>query len=247
MRRIVVAIVFVFTGFQVLSQVKSTQSYQQIWAGYFNQTRISEKWGFWFDAQLRTMDEFVEELSTTIVRPGITYYLNDNLKLTAGYAYISHYPLGSFTLITPEHRPWQQVQWHTKYGKNRVMQYVRLEERFRRKVTPDSMSFSGHNFNWRLRYNFLWQIPLTGNNIGKGDFSFLLNDEAHVAFGKEIVYNYFDQNRFFAGFAYHLNTTDNLQLGYLNVFQQLPSGNRYRATHAARLSYFHNLDLRKKK
>jgi hypothetical protein len=169
------------------------------------------------------------------------------LKLTAGYGYISHYSQGSSTLIIPEHRPWQQVQWHTKYGRNRTMQYIRLEERFRRKPTADSVNFSGHNFNWRLRYNFLWQIPLVRSAIDKGDFSFILSDEAHVAFGKEIVYNYFDQNRFFAGFAYHLNPIDNIQLGYLNVFQQLPAGNRYRTIHAGRIAYFHNLDLRKKK
>ena len=247
MRKVTIFMFFLLTGFQVLGQEKSTQSLQQIWTGYFNQTRISDKWGLWFDAQLRTMNEFVEELSTTIVRPGITYYVNDNLKLTAGYGYISHYPQGSFTLIIPEHRPWQQVQWHTKYGQNRTMQYLRLEERFRRKVTPDSTHFSGHNFNWRLRYNFLWQIPLTKKDIGKGGLSVILNDEAHIAFGKEVVYNYFDQNRFFAGFGYHLNSHDNLQFGYMNIFQQFATGNRYRSNHVARIFYFHNLDLRLKK
>jgi hypothetical protein len=81
----------------------------------------------------------------------------------------------------------------------------------------------------------------------KGTFSFVLSDEVFVNAGKEIVYNSFDQNRFFAGFAYYLNDHDNLQFGYMNVFQQLPSGNRYRSNHVARIFYFHNLDLRKKK
>jgi hypothetical protein len=139
------------------------------------------------------------------------------------------------------------VQWHTRYAKNRTMQWVRLEERYRRKVLNDSTLASGYNFNFRVRYNILWQIPLTtSKDIKKGDFSFVLNDEVHVNFGKQIVYNYFDQNRFFAGFAYHLNSHDNLQFGYMNIFQQLATGNRYRTTHAARIFYFHNLDLRKK-
>ena len=79
-----------------------------------------------------------------------------------------------------------------------------------------------------------------------GSLSFVLNDELHVNFGKEIVYNYFDQNRFFAGFSYQVNAHDNVQFGYMNVFQQLATGNRYRSIHAARVFYFHNLDLRKK-
>jgi hypothetical protein len=234
-------------GAQAILAQKRTQNLQQVWTGYFNQTRLSDKWGIWFDAQLRTKDDFFEDFSVCIIRPGITYYVNDALKLTAGYGYITHYPQDNFIESRPEHRPWQQIQWHTRYGKNRTAQYIRLEERFRSKVGPDSVMIAGNNFNFRARYNLLWQIPLTGADLKKGDFSFILNDEVHIAFGKEVVYNYFDQNRFFAGFAYHLNTRDNLQFGYLNVFQQLAAGNRYRSTHAARIFYFHNLDLRKKK
>ena len=36
-------------------------------------------------------------------------------------------------------------------------------------------------------------------------FSFVVNDEVHINFGKEIVNNYFDQNRFFVGLKYQLN------------------------------------------
>jgi hypothetical protein len=67
-----------------------------------------------------------------------------------------------------------------------------------------------------------------------------------VNLGKEIVYNYFDQNRFFIGLGYHVNSHDSIQLGYMNVFQQLTVGNRYKDIHAGRVFYFHNLDLRKK-
>ncbi|MFC0775341.1 hypothetical protein [Terrimonas alba] len=63
-------------------------------------------------------------------------------------------------------------------------------------------------------------------------------------FRKKIVSNYFDQNRFFVGFAYHVNWYDNSQFGYMSIFQQLAACNRYRGNHAARLFYFHNLNLR---
>ena len=125
------------------------------------------------------------------------------------------------------------------------MQWFRLDERFRRKIENDSTLGDGYNFNFRFRYNFLWQVPLNGQ-IKKGSWSFILNNEVHINFGKQITYNYFDQNRFFVGFAYNTNAADNIQFGYLNVFQQLPAGNHYRSIDAARVSFYHNLDLRKK-
>jgi hypothetical protein len=234
-------------GIEGFAQTKSTTSVEQLWTGYFNQTRFNKRLGLWMDVQLRTKEDFVNDLSTLIIRPGITYYLNDATKLTAGYAYIRHYPAENHKNVAmPEHRPWQQIQWHTKYPRVRTMQYLRLEERYRRNILNDSTLAKGHNFNFRVRYSFLLQVPLTNRDIRRGDFSFIANDEVHLNFGEKVVYNYFDQNRFFAGFAYHLNPHDNLQFGYMNLFQQQASGNRYRSIHAARIFYFHNLDLRNK-
>jgi len=125
------------------------------------------------------------------------------------------------------------------------MQWLRLEERFRRKIASNDQLAEGYNFNFRLRYNFLSQFPLSKRAFQSKTLSFVLNDEIHINFGKQIVNNYFDQNRFFLGFAYHVNSHDNVQFGYMNVFQQLPAGNQYRSIHMARVYYFHNLDLRR--
>src|SRR6186997_2490983 len=231
----------------LFSQTKQTETVQQIWIAYFNQTRFSNKWGTWTDIHLRTKEEFVSGLSQSILRFGLTYYLNDDTKLTAGYAYVSHYPAEGHKNVTiPEHRPWQQLQWHSKYSKLRLMQWFRLEERFRRKVENDDELAEGYNFNFRFRYNFFFMVPLSKKRFQPKSLSFVLNDEVHINFGKEIVYNYFDQNRFFLGFAYHVNKHDNLQVGYMNIFQQLSAGNKYKSAHVARVFYFHNLDLRKK-
>ena len=175
-------------------------------------------------------------------------YINDNTKLTAGYSYINLYPADSHkNILRPEHRLWQQIQWHTNYSKLKLMQWLRLEERFRRKIKNENELAEGYNFNWRLRYNFLSQIPLSKKRFQPGTFSFVASNELFINFGKEIVYNYFDQNRFFLGFHYHVTKTDNLQFGYLNVFQQLAVGNRYRTINAVRVFYFHNLNFQSKK
>jgi len=232
---------------QVAVAQKQTTHVQQTWLAYFNQTRFSHKWGLWADFHLRTKDDFVKELSSGIARLGLTYYLNDHTKLTAGYAFVNHFPADNHANISrPEHRPWQQVQWHNNYPKARLMQYVRLEERFRRKVLNNDELTDGHNFNYRVRYNISLAVPMHKNAFARRTFSWILTDEVHVSFGKEVVYNYFDQNRFFTGPAYHINPRDHIQFGYMNVFQQLATGNRYRNIHAIRLFFVHNIDARAK-
>jgi len=224
---------------------KSTEKVNQVWLGYLNQTRLSNKFGLWTDLHLRTKENFVDNFSQSIVRLGLTYYLTDATKLTAGYAFISIYPADAHKKITqPEHRPWQQVQWHTKYGKKRMMQWFRLEERFRRKILNDSTLATGSNFNFRVRYNIWYDVPLSKKGIVPKTVSFVVNDELHINFGKQIVNNYFDQNRLFAGLKYQVSEHSNVQVGYMNLFQQLAAGNKYRSIHTMRLFYFQNFDLR---
>ncbi len=226
---------------------KKTTSVQQVWAAYFNQLRLTDKFGLWGDFHLRTKEDFVNDVSQSIVRLGLTYYIKDNTKLTAGYAWVNHFPADNHADISQtEHRPWQQIQWHTPYPRLRLMQWLRLEERFRRKIKDNDELAPGYNFNYRSRYNFFLITPLGKKAFAPNSLSFVVNDEVHVNFGKQVVYNYFDQNRFFLGLAYHTNKHDNLQFGYMNVFQQLPAGNAYRSNHVLRIFYFQNLDLRKK-
>jgi hypothetical protein len=244
--KIGITILLIMGGTKSVSAQKHTQRLEQVWTAYFNQTRFSNKWGMWLDVQIRTKDDFFNQFSQLLARPGVIYYLTDNVRLTAGYAHFWFYPADNHSKVTqPEHRLWQQMQWFTKYNRNRTIQALRIEERYRRKISNDSTLASGYNFNYRLRYNFSWQIPLS-TQVKKGSWTFVMNNEVFVNFGRQITYNYFDQNRFFAGFAYNTNATDYLQFGYMNIFQQLSSGNNYRKTNVARIAYLHNLDLRKK-
>ena len=247
MRKIIT--LFLFTGVVIVSQAqtKTVTDVRQLWFGYFNQTRFSDKWGLWADFHLRTKDDFTDDLSQSILRAGLTYYLNDATKLTAGYAYVTNYPAEGHTDVSqPEQRIWQQLQWHTKFSRTRLMQWFRLEEKFKRKIANDSTLADGNTFNYKMRYNIFFEIPLTKSGNGSGALSAVVNDEVHINFGKQIVYNYFDQNRAFVGVKLNTNRHDNIQVGYMNQFQQLPAGNRYRSVHVVRIFYFQSLDWRRK-
>ncbi|UYZ64532.1 DUF2490 domain-containing protein [Hymenobacter weizhouensis] len=216
---------------------------QQTWVGVFNQTRFAPRWGTWTDLHLRLHERFVQDVFQGIARVGLTYYLTDDVRLTAGYAYVHHFPEGARRVSQAEHRPWQQVQWFTKFPQARLMQWVRLEERFRRTIREQQPT-DEFDFNYRVRYNAALFVPLTKRGFEPGGLQFLLNNEVMMNFGREIRLNYFDQNRLFAGVVYQLNRHAQLHGGYMHLFQQLPAGSTYRNQHTIRLFYFHNLDLR---
>lgn len=247
-RTLLIATVALLATSQLCAQTpKNTADINQVWLGYFNQSRFSKHWGSWTDLHLRTKENFFDNYSQSIIRLGLTYYIDNTTKLTAGYARVFLFPGDNHKAITQtEHRPWQQLQWHTSFSKTRLMQWIRLEERFRRKIKNDSTLADGYNFNWRLRYNIWYEVPLYKNGLKPGSISFIANDELHINFGKEIVYNYFDQNRFFLGFKYQVSPSGNIQFGYMNLFQQLGAGNSYKNIQAGRVFFFQNFDFRKK-
>ncbi|MBW0161431.1 MAG: DUF2490 domain-containing protein [Sediminibacterium sp. Gen4] len=245
--KIQLSLVALILATTVIAQPKNTSHASQTWLAYFNQTRLSNKWGLWADFQIRTREELVSDFSTGIARVGVTYFIDDNVRLTLGYGFINNYPPNDNIKVSqPEHRPWQQVQWFTKNKRTRLMQYIRLEQRYRRRYLNNSELADSYAFNFRLRYNFFYQIPLDPQGLIPKKLSAIVNDELHINFGKQIVNNYFDQNRLFLGLNYAFDNNNNLQFGYLNTFIQTAAGNQYRNINALRVAYVHNLDLRKK-
>jgi hypothetical protein len=237
-------LVFVFfLPFFAFSQEKEIEYTQQAWLGYMNQTRLTKRSGIWLDLHLRFNDNFIKEPAISIFRGGYTFYLNDQNRLTAGYAYVTQYAPEGESPDIPEHRLWQQIQWFEKKSWLTMMQWVRLEERFRRKVDQGELT-SEYNFNYRVRYAMAFTIPLKCKTVTPGTPFVFVNNEVMISLGSEVVNNYFDQNRFFVGVGYQFTQQLNAQIGYLNVFQQLPPYATFRHIDALRLFVFHNLDFR---
>jgi len=222
---------------------KQTEYTEQAWFGYLNQTRLTNRSGIWLDLHFRLNDHFVKEPAIGMARLGYIFYVNDQNRLAAGYAYITQYSNSNGLPNVPEHRLWQQFQWFEKKKWLSIMQYVRLEERFRRKVEEGEL-VDEYTYTSRVRYAMAFTIPLKGEpGAPKTPFVFI-NNELMINFGSEIVNNYFDQNRFFVGLGYQFTKNLNASVGYLNVFQQLPAASTFRHVDGIRLFVFHNLDLR---
>jgi Protein of unknown function (DUF2490) len=124
---------------------------EQSWLGYLNQTRLTNRSGLWLDLHLRLGDHFIHAPTISMVRGAYLFYLNDQNRLASGYAHIIQYSATEKAPNVPEHRLWQQLQWFEKKNWLSLMQYVRLEERFRRKVEANEL-ISDYSFNYRVRY-----------------------------------------------------------------------------------------------
>ncbi len=228
------------------SAQKQYSTEEQTWFGLFNQIRFSDKWGSWTDIHFRLKNNFVQDPSQFLLRLRPTYYFSNDVRFTLAYNFINHFPDANHpdrSLI--EHRPFQQLQWYTRFTSTRLMQWIRLDERFRKSLRKDGTLEDGYNFNWRIRYNYAWFLPLTKKGLSPGSLQALINNEIMFNFGKNIVYNTFDQNRLFVGLVYQFTKDSHLQMGYMNVFQQQTSGNTYRSLHCFRVFYSHNIDVRK--
>lgn len=240
---IVLVLALSFSASSAQTIEKHIHGREQLWLGYFNQTRLTSKFGLWFDMHYRMSDDFVNRPLQILLRPALTYFIKDNLRINVGYAFVEHFK-GINTHGT-EHRPWQQVWWNQRHQGLSTLQSIRLEQRFNEKITDDAKQ-EGYQYSFRVRYNFSFLIPLKGQELTPRTSFLSISDEIFLNFGDAILYNTFDQNRFFAGFGYQLTSHLNAQVGYMNVYQQEASGNHYLSTHAIRLSVYHSLDLREK-
>lgn len=242
---IILGIIFLTSSHQVTAQAPEKHIHQreQLWFGYFNQTRFSEKWGLWVDVHYRMTDDFVRRPFQFLFRPAATYFLRDNFRLNAGYTLATHFPAKGMETTRLDHRAWQQIWWNQKHSGFSMLQWLRFEQRFNEKVIGD-VKRDGYNYTFRTRYNMAFFLPLKGKEVkANTPFAAVMN-EVFLNFGDRVVYNTFDQNRLFAGFGYQFTSHLNIQLGYMNIYQQEGSGTDYLSTHAIRFFVFHSLDSR---
>ena len=220
----------------------------QNWLTYAGRFKLSNKLDFMVESTLRSKENSINQVSQSLVLAGFFWNVSDFFKFAAGYQSISIQPATSkIKIAQPEYRPWQQIVFLSSFSSKKITQRLRLEERFRKVLLNDSTLAPETPFNFRFRYLFSAELPLGKKEKILKNMSLVLSDELFIQAGKQVVYNYFDQNRITAALKYKINQGNSLQLEYINLFQQLPVGNKFRNFNILRLVYFQNLDLRKRK
>lgn len=233
---------FPFLTFGQGADKKEVNQQMQTWVSLNTVTKFSDKWGVAADAHIRE-NGFFESNNFYFLRGGLVYIPNKSVALTAGYAHMWLAPTKEgWSTYADENRIYQQIQLITKIGNVSVLQRLRNEQRWQEKMANDQPT--GENrFTNRIRYLASFTIPIFSD---KKMPSLVLADELLIHFGKEVIYNTFDQNRLFIGIRQNISPQLSYDFGYMNVYQQKYTGYQYDMNHTLRLFFYLNSTLKHK-
>jgi len=233
-------VVLVVLGLKGLSQepAKQIKNIHQLWGGYYSNIIINEKWTINSDLQYRTKDWY-KHPSQALIRTGLNYKFNNKVNVTAGIARFSYY---LNTIVTRnEWRPWQELMFTQEDAKLKITHRFRVEERFNQE-TEENHPVKKYSFNWRFRYktDLYYQLLSLKN---KQKLSLTLGNEIMINAGREIVYNYFDQDRSSIGLLIEWNKSIALQSQFIYIWQQEPNGKTLGKISVIRLNIIHKIKL----
>lgn len=225
---------------QPVTKVVNTQ--YQTWYSINSTMRLHKKWGIVADFHARRND-FLADQNFYYFRAGVNYWVKNNLTVTLAYGHLWLSPSQTdWKTIVQENRLQEQIQLSSKLKKAAVINRIRNEQRWQQKIVNDSIT-GKLKFSNRVRYLLSFTLPVFKNPHYP---SLVLSDELLVQFGKEIVYNTFDQNRFFIGIKQPVCKSLSFDFGYMLVYQQKASGYQYDKNHTLRLFFYYTPDFTKK-
>ena len=227
--------------FSLQAQTKSINTQYQSWISVNSVLKISPQWGIMADLHNRRY-HFMEENSFNFARAGVQYSFDKHLSVAAGYAHLWAYPTTKdWHTIAHENRIYQQLQYSSKWKSINILQRLRNEQRWQQKIVNDA--YSGQfRFTDRVRYLLSLTIPVFKN---KKLPALAMADEICLQTGKEVVFNTFDQNRFFIGIREQLRPDLSFDMGYMRVYQQKKSGYEFDRNHTFRLFFYYSPQLYK--
>ncbi|MBT9391896.1 DUF2490 domain-containing protein [Hymenobacter sp. NST-14] len=190
------------------------------WLMFLSDVRLSARWGLHAEAQVLRTHTSALGLQN-VLRAGANYYATDHLLLTGGYAFSQSFPDAGYPVpIGPEHRLYQQVQFHDTGSRVQVQHRYRLEQRW-----VQLQPTAPHVFLNRMRYQLRLTMPLIGKEMAPGIPFVTVSDEVFLGFGRRETAGLIKQNRAYAALGYQLSKATGIEIGYLNQLVQSPREN----------------------
>ncbi|MBU3822871.1 DUF2490 domain-containing protein [Flavobacteriaceae bacterium XHP0103] len=236
-----IGITLSFAANCLFAQDRTTSHDNQQWLQYYSEAQINTDWTLLNDISFRWKDGFNEN-SQFLIRTGIGYSLNQNLRLAGGFAYIGFYSKNHLNLV--EYRPHQELLFKTTFSKIKLNQRLRIEERFFNPLNKVGIP-QENTFNMRFRYSVSVSLPIC--NLSKNNpyskFSITIGDELFINVGNNIGHTIFNQNRFTISPTFQLNKNILLAPTWNNRYAATTTQGLYKHTQVFWLQVRHSIDL----
>lgn len=234
---------FLLFTFSISAQrTREVQDQNQFWWSLNTNFKITQRWSILADFHNRRTS-FLTYTNFFFLRLGAAYKINEQLTVAsgAGQLWLANRS-GASEFFSNETRLYQQAQMSYTIGQSALTNTFRLEERWQQKVINGILT-DDYRYITRFRYQVALNIPVSKNKYVP---SIAIADEILLQAGKEILYNNFDQNRFFAGIKQQITPALSFDAGYMLVYQQRLSGYQYNRNHTMRLFFYWKPSLKKK-
>lgn len=237
MVKLFIPVLMLLTPFWLNAQ-RQTFNTNMIWISYYNSININKRWSVNTDVQARTRD-WVNEFSQGVVRSGLSYKLNNNFSLTAGFAWFKNVEYaGEDMFLKNEFRPWQELSLQQNIGKSKFNQRLRLEQRFLQQLRDGEKSEVYERLS-RLRYKIDWQYQLiNGLNV-------VVANEVMVHPGHINSNRFFDQNRSSVAINWKVSQPVSLQWQYMKIYQSRRNATILEDQNVFRFVLYHQINFKK--
>lgn len=184
------------------------------WFFLSHSQKINSNWSYMMDIQLRTIPTF-RYLKNVLVRPGLIYNINDQHAVGLGYTYFATWDkTKSPHTFEPENRIFEQYTAEIKFGRLKVSNRFRLEQRFIQKTTSTV-------FAQRFRHQIQAKFRLNGDSSFKKGWYLNLQNEIflNIQHKEKINDHFIDQNRPYIGIGYRIEKIFELEFGSYYRYQ----------------------------
>lgn len=222
---------------------KNVTEQSLVWYGVFTKIGINKNWYIQNEFQERHFINPIKQ-HQFLVRTHVHRKINNNWEASAGMCFFLQNPQdpnATNVLTVPELRPHIEFAYKQKTNKLEFDHRYRIEARFfhntNQQLTELEDGFEFNNF--RFRYRLGCTIPVYEFSENKF-IKLKVSDEIHLNIGEKIVTNVFDQNRVFLGLNIDISEKADIEIGYMNWFQQRSNGSFFNRN-ILRFTLFHDL------
>lgn len=212
------------------SAQKRVVNQRQVWYAYYVTFQFNERWYWQTEVQERHFTGPAAQHQFA-VRSHLHLSLGSSgWEASAGMALFRHHANNpaAVKLAVPELRPHLEIGYKQRLKQLTLDHRYRAEGRFFHNTDPGRTSLEeGYDFsNFRIRYRIQATIPIWKMDDERA-LKVYASDEVHINAGRRIITNVFDQNRIYAGLSLDALPGLTVDVGYLNWFQQVATGDFY--------------------